>query len=224
MRHAELVALEARADVRVGLGIDVRVHADADRGRLARFGGDFTEHLQFGFAFDVEAQNARLQCLAHFGACFAHAGEDHLGRVAACGQNAFEFTAGDDVEPATLAGKELQHGQRGVGLHGVADMELASGETALVGRQCLAHGGRGIDEQRCAMRLGEVAHAHVFNEQFVVAVGNMGMAGQCGGSHGVAEEAGADGEGAWDGMGVSVWGSVARCADAGSVGRCSGPR
>ncbi|OGB48710.1 MAG: hypothetical protein A3F76_02585 [Burkholderiales bacterium RIFCSPLOWO2_12_FULL_65_40] len=52
----------------------------------------------------------------------------------------------------------------------------------------------------------------------------MGMAGQCGGCHGVAEEAGADRDGAWDGMGVSVWGSVARCADAGSVGRYSGPR
>ena len=226
MGHAKLVALESGGDIGVGLGVDVRVHADADRRGLAFCDGHFAQNLQLCFAFHVETQNASLQRLPHFQARFTHAGKNHLAGIATGGNDTLQFTTRDDVESTPLAGKKLQQRQRGVGFHGIADMQLASGETTLVSGQCIAHGGHRIDEKRRAVLLGKVAGPQPFDAQVVVTVGDMGSAGQGIGSHGVAVEAGAEGGGAVGSVapGVNVCGRVARCWAAASVGRNNGPR
>jgi hypothetical protein len=67
-------------------------------------------------------------------------------------QHALEFAARDDVEAAAGLCQHLQDGQRGVGLHGVADAALRPASAALVGGQRRQNGGLGVDEQGRAVR------------------------------------------------------------------------
>ena len=73
MRHAKLVAFETGRNIRMGFRVYVRVHADADRGAHVHGQRHLTEYIELGFALDIEAAYARLQCLAHFAARLADA-------------------------------------------------------------------------------------------------------------------------------------------------------
>jgi hypothetical protein len=73
VRDAKFVAFEAGGNVRMGLGVHVGVDADAHRRPLAERQRHFAQHLKFGLALDVEAADACLQGVAHFGAGLAHA-------------------------------------------------------------------------------------------------------------------------------------------------------
>ncbi len=181
MRHAELVALQARRDVGMGLGVDIGIDTDADRRHLAQGHGDPGQHIQLGFAFDVEAADAGRQRLLHFGAGLAHARKDHLAYIAACGQHALELAARDDVETATGLCKHLQHAQRGIGFHGVADLGVASCKALLIGRQRCQHRGFGIHKQRRAVFTRQRVKAGFFQVQPALPVGQLGCARQCGG-------------------------------------------
>jgi hypothetical protein len=66
-------------------------------------------------------------------------------------QHARQFAAGDDVEAAAGLREHLQHAQRRVGLHRVADQRVAALEAALVGGQRVQHPLLRIDEQRRAV-------------------------------------------------------------------------
>ena len=205
----------------MGLGIHVRIDPDADGRARVHGHGHGVEHLEFGLALDVEAGDAEFECAAHFGAGLADAGEDHGRGRRAGGDHAFEFTARDDVESAAGLGQQLQHGQRGVGLHRIENAGLATGQRALVGRQCIADGRLGVHEQRRAMAPGQVRERDLVDAQLLVAVGDMGRAGYGGQAHGVevGDEEGSTGCTAVAGApGRRVWGNVARCAAAGSVG------
>ena len=218
MGDAELVALQAGGNVGVGLGVHIRIDPNADRCALAQTGRHVVEHFEFGFAFDVEAANAQFERAAHLGAGLADPREDHPRRRDAGGQHAFEFATGDDVKAAAGPGKDLQDAQRGVGLHGIADLHLAAGKAALVRGQSRQHGGLGVDEQRRAVCAGQVGHAQVLDIQVSPAVADAGVAGQQWSGHGWAgaEEARAGAAGV--GVGVPepgnslrrVWGRVAR--------------
>jgi len=108
MRYAELVALQTRRNIGMRFRVHVRVDADADRRTQTQRQRYFAEHVQFGFAFDVEAADARLQRLAHFAARLADARKNDLGGLTACGQHAFELAARDDVKAAAGLDKYLQ--------------------------------------------------------------------------------------------------------------------
>ena len=112
VRYAEFVALQACGDVGMGLGIHVRIHADAHGCPDAHALSHAAQYFELGFAFHVEAAYADTQGLAHFRARLANAGKDHRGRVAARGQHASELAARDDVEPAPGLREQLQHRQR----------------------------------------------------------------------------------------------------------------
>ena len=71
--------------------------------------------------------------------------------LAARGQHALEFAARHDVESAAGLREDLQHAQRRVGFHRIADAGLAAGEAALVSGQRCQHRRLGIDEQRRAV-------------------------------------------------------------------------
>ncbi|BCN37575.1 hypothetical protein ALDI51_08940 [Alicycliphilus denitrificans] len=74
----------------------------------------------------------------------------------------------------------------------------------------------------------QVRQAPVFEVEGLVAVVELGLAGQDGRNHGRDDDAGTEegaaGAVAREAAGLSVSGRVARCAAAGSVGRYSGPR
>ena len=71
VRNAKFVALEARRNVGVCLGVNVGVDAQTHGRFLTERQSNLVEHFQLCFAFDIEASNAKLECLFHFCACFA---------------------------------------------------------------------------------------------------------------------------------------------------------
>ena len=63
---AELGLLQTGGNVRMGLRIDVRIDAQADRRLLAALAGNFIQALQFRDRLDIEAENAGFQPQLHF--------------------------------------------------------------------------------------------------------------------------------------------------------------
>ena len=163
--HAELVAAQAGGDVRVGVGIDVRIDAEGDGRARAHAGGHLGEAVEFGGGFHVEAADAGVQGEAHLGGGLADAGEDHLASIAAGGQHAGQFAAGDDVEAGAQLGEYRQHAKAGVGLDGVAHQRLAQAEGALVGVEGLGQRGAGIDVGGGAELGGDVCEGDPFKGQ-----------------------------------------------------------
>ena len=70
-RRRTCCSLSPGRDVRVRLGVDVRIDAQADRRRFGRGGRDCVQAVEFGGRFDVEAEYAGGERMAHFvrGAC-----------------------------------------------------------------------------------------------------------------------------------------------------------
>ena len=102
--------------------------------------GHLAQHLELGFALDVEAADAGLAAPARISARVLPTPEKMMSRrLGADGQHALEFAARDDVEAAAGLREHLQHAERGVGLHRVADHRLAAREAALVGGQRVEH-------------------------------------------------------------------------------------
>ena len=153
----------------MGLGIDIGVDAQADRRAPADLDGLRRQQVQLAQALDVEALHADLERAAQLVSLFADAGEHHLVGAPAGGQHAFELADRDDVETAPGAGKGLQHGQRRVGLHGVADQVRAAGKCTLVGGERAEHRLARVDVQRRAVRARQCLKAQVFDEELVAA-------------------------------------------------------
>ncbi len=180
MGDTELVALEARGNVGVGLGVHVGIDTNADRCAQSHGLGHFAQHVEFCLALHVEAANADLQRLAHFCARLAYAGKDHLRRVAAGRNHALQFAGRNDIEAAAMAGEKLQDSERRVRFHGIADLHLAPSEPALVGTQGVQHGCLGIDVEGRAELPGQVGKAKALQLKRLVVVVQVGVAGQNG--------------------------------------------
>ena len=71
--NAKLVVFKTGGNVGVRHGVHIGVHAQADVRLRAHVQGHGVEHLQLGHALYIEATDARMQGLTHFGRCFAHA-------------------------------------------------------------------------------------------------------------------------------------------------------
>lgn len=74
-----------------------------------------------------------FQGAAHVVAGLADAGEHHLGRIAAGGQDTLQLTAGNDVETGAEARQHIQHPEVGVGLDREADQVRHAGEGVGIG-------------------------------------------------------------------------------------------
>ena len=196
--NAELAVFEAGRDVGVGLGVDVGIHAQADRRTPAQGQGHFGEQVEFGLAFDVEAVHTDFERAPHLEPRLAQAGEHHARGRDARGDHAFEFAARDDVEAATGVGEGLQHGQAGIGLHCIAQQVFATGQRLLVGGECRQHGALRVSVEGRAELRGEQVGRTVFDEQLPAPKGHEGGARQ---RHGVAPEAAAAGGGEAAGTG-----------------------
>ena len=151
---AELVAAQAGGNVRVGVGINVRVDAEGDRRTLAHAGG----HLR-------EAADAGRQRVTHFVGALADAGEDHLAGIATGRQHAGELAARDDVETGPESGEDRQDAEIGVGLDRVADQRLAQAEGALIRLVGGGEGGAGVNVGRGAEAVGNVGEGDPFEGQ-----------------------------------------------------------
>ena len=153
MGHAKFVALEPGRNIGMGFRVHVRVDPDADRCPPTKIHCNRVQDRELRFAFHIEAADSGLQGLAHFCTGFANAGKDDFAHITTGRDDAREFASRDDVKTAARLGKNLQHPEGGVGLHGITDLRLATHKTPLVGGQRRQHGGLGVDEQRGSVRV-----------------------------------------------------------------------
>ena len=152
---------------RVHVGID----ADGEAGLLAEARRLGVDQREFRFGFAVEAVDAAFQRVFHFGGGLADAGEDDLRGVAAGLKDAIEFAAGDDVETRAGLGEEGENGQRGVGLHRVADGVRQGSERLRVSRIVLEDGLAGIDVGRSSDVVREVGQRDLLTVIVVLRIG-----------------------------------------------------
>ncbi len=153
---AELVRAEAGGDVGVGLGEDIGVDAKGEAGgdvEVLCAGG---EECKFGFGLDVEEQDAGGERGVDFGDLLPYPGEDGFLDGGLSGLlHAGEFPAGDDVEAGAVRGEELEDGERGVGLNGVADGVGNGGEGGLEELQAREDVSFRVDVEGRAVAVGE---------------------------------------------------------------------
>jgi hypothetical protein len=118
--------------------------------------GDAVETFEFGSRFDVEAENADVQRQLHLARGLADARENDLSRVGSGVQYAPEFALGDNVEAGATAREEVQDGEVGIGLDGIADEPIEAGQFALEFVQRRLDGVPGINPARRAELGGDV--------------------------------------------------------------------
>ena len=70
---AEFVLVMACGNVRVAARLHVRIDAQRGRGSMSKVCGLLGQHLELGFGFDVEDQNASAERFANFFPRFSHA-------------------------------------------------------------------------------------------------------------------------------------------------------
>ena len=144
------------------LRIDVGVHPQRNGGDPARAAGDGIQRFEFGGRLDVEAADARRQRGLHFGRRLADAGEHDPGGIAAGGDDAREFPAGDDVEAAPEARQDVQYSEVGIRLDRVADEVRHALERGVEGAEPGFERRARVDVAGRAEALGDAGQRYAF--------------------------------------------------------------
>ena len=95
---SEFVFPQPGGDVRMGGGIDVRVHAERNARLHAAARGQRFDQNQLRFGLAIEAVDAALKRVFDLVGGLAYARKYHLGRIAAGFQHPEQFSARYDVE------------------------------------------------------------------------------------------------------------------------------
>ncbi len=106
---AELVFAHSGRYIRMGLGEDVRVHAQGYPGGDAPPAGPLGEQCHLRFTLGIENQNTGSQGKIDLFGCLAHTGEyDPLGCFLIYLKDAKKLSTRDDIESRSLIGKQLE--------------------------------------------------------------------------------------------------------------------
>ena len=166
----ELVFAEPRRNVRVGLGVDVRVDAQGNGGPCPDANRDLAQQVQLLFRLAVERTDALLKCVLEFGCRLADTRIDHGRGVPAGAQHTVELAAGDDVESRAFGHKQRQHCERRVRLDRVMDLVRHIGQGAFVGAVIVSDGAGRIDIGWRARRPGDSAQGRALAVELAVLV------------------------------------------------------
>ena len=152
---------------RVHIGID----ADGEAGLFAEASRLGVDQREFRLGFAIETVYAAFQSIFHFRGGFADAGKHDLRRVSARLQDAVQLAAGDDVEARAGLGKNAENGQRGVGLHRIANRVRQVAERLRISRVVPADSLAGIDVSRRAGLVRKVGQRDLLTVIVVVRIG-----------------------------------------------------
>jgi len=169
-RHGDskLVLAQARRNVGVSRRVDIGIHADRKTGGNTQPRGHGVEQRQFRFRLAVEAVNAAGERVLHLGGGFSDARKHHLGGIAACLENPEQLAARDDVEARPGLGQQRQHGQRGIGLHGVTDGVRQIAEGFVISAVAFEQRLPRIDVNRCAGPRREIGQRNLLAVEVVL--------------------------------------------------------
>ena len=132
------------------LGIDVGVHAQAQRGHEAaarRLGGD-APHLLL--ALRVEVGDAVVEAQGDLGLGLPHPREDDVAATEPRAPRLEQLEPGDHVDPGPQAPQDLEQAPAGVGLHRVVDAVGHGGKGLVIGPVGVLDCGPAVDVERGA--------------------------------------------------------------------------
>ena len=118
---AELVFLEARRNVGMGLRIDIRIDPECNAGLQAQLFCAGVNLVQLLGRLDIEHQDAGLQGVFDFIRAFSHPGIDHPAGIDTRLQGAEQLAAGHDIHASPFRGENPQDSDIGIGLDGKTD-------------------------------------------------------------------------------------------------------
>src|SRR6185437_14160552 len=99
-RYSELVLMQSRRNVRMGISGNIRIHPHRNASIFLQASGRARNRIKFRRALQVEKQNACFQRGFHLGDCLAHTGEDDsFCRAAAHTRHSLQLAAGDYIKP-----------------------------------------------------------------------------------------------------------------------------
>ena len=104
----KFILVRSGGDVFVGVRIDVRIDAQANRRAQLFRTCDFVDVFELGLALDIETVNALLEPVLNFFSRFADARKRAFFRIGARFDRAKKFAAGNDVEPGAFLGEQFQ--------------------------------------------------------------------------------------------------------------------
>src|ERR1039458_9818330 len=152
--HSELVFMQTRGNVGMGIGRHVRIHAESHAGNRAQPRRALCQSPEFRLAFHIEQQNPSSQRRSHLVTRLSHAREyDLLGRAAVGGHHPLQFSARNYVKAASLPRQQAQNAHIGIRLDGIADGVGDIAKRVLKGRQPLADRRCRIDVERRSVAL-----------------------------------------------------------------------
>ena len=135
---AEFVLLEAGADVFMGMGVDVGIHADRDPGLAPHRGRQVVDDPDFRHALAVEAEDAGPQGGLDFLVGLADAGIDYFLGIEARLDGEFHLVAAHAVGTQAVVPDDVEDRTVGVGLQGVMGVPAVFVDLLPVGVQRLA--------------------------------------------------------------------------------------
>jgi hypothetical protein len=162
---AKLVLGLAGGNVFVGVGVNVRVHADRGRGDHAELAGDLVEVAEFFLALDVERVDPLLQRIDDLVTGLANTGEGAMRRITARLDDAEEFSAGNDVEARAVGRQQAEHREVGICLHGVGDLVIHAIQRGIKAGVVVDDRARRINVERRAVLGSQGGEIDVFAEK-----------------------------------------------------------
>jgi hypothetical protein len=167
---AELVFLEAGRDVGVCAGVDVGIDAQADRRASSRaLPATALRRSSSGADSTLKHRMPVFSASSISAAVLPTPEKTIFAGIGAGGEDALEFTCRDDVEAGATARQDVEHGEVGVGLDGVADERVEPGQFVLELVESALQRLPRVDPARRAKLACNVAERHRLGVQHAVA-------------------------------------------------------
>ncbi len=168
-RHSELVLVQPRRYIGMGLRRYVWVHPDCDRGPLLHPLCRGCQCPQFRGALDIEQKNPGLERKLDLRHGLAHAREHNAARRRSLHpQHTLQFAAGNNIKSCARALHQLQDGQRRVRFHRVAKRVGNGSKSADKGLQPRADHFRRVNIEGSAVARRELFEGNRLAEKFLV--------------------------------------------------------
>ena len=119
--NTKLILSQSCSDVGMSMGTDVGVETECHTGRLAPLGCQFVDNLQFGNAFDIEAEYVVVETEIDFPVALADTGINNLCCRKTGAQRGFYLTTADTVGAKSCLADSAQYLRVGIGLDGIVN-------------------------------------------------------------------------------------------------------
>src|SRR5438876_3617217 len=155
--NAELVLAQPRGNVWVRLRKNIRINADRDLRFAFQLGGTACQRFQFGFALNIEEQNAGLQSCFHLRNGFSDSRKDDCSRGFLTNpQQSLKLASRNYIKSAAQFCEQAKNAEIGVGFYRIADGVIDATKCVAENTHTLPNGGCGIgvkrsSESRCKL-------------------------------------------------------------------------